>query len=91
MYYKKLQHTMEFQKKPEPEGMKYSGGKAQEDHWVHQCKDCLTVYDHSIGDARSELLADMPFDQLPENFTCSLCEGPKSNYIAVNSKKLSVA
>jgi rubredoxin len=50
---------------------------------VHQCKSCLTMYDEQYGDAVNEIAAGVPFSDLPESYTCPVCEAAKSNFIAV--------
>ena len=40
---------------------------------VFQCKKCLTVYDERIGDPENGIDPDTSFDQLPDNFCCSVC------------------
>ena len=47
---------------------------------VYQCKDCLTVYHKSYGDATQNIEVGTTFDNLPEDYKCSLCEAPKSNF-----------
>ncbi|HEX9825975.1 MAG TPA: rubredoxin [Flavobacteriaceae bacterium] len=47
---------------------------------VYQCKDCLTVYNMSYGDTTQNIEAGTPFDKLPEDYKCSLCEAPKSSF-----------
>jgi rubredoxin len=43
--------------------------------YVHQCKDCLTVYD--------EGLTEPPFD-----YTCPLCEAPREDFNKIEKSKL---
>ena len=50
---------------------------------VYQCRDCLTVYDQMYGDASQNIQHNIPFEQLPEDYHCCLCEAPKSNFIPI--------
>lgn len=47
---------------------------------VHQCKDCLTIYDDTYGDITQNIAANTPFESLSETYACSLCEAPKSSF-----------
>ncbi|WP_298882944.1 rubredoxin domain-containing protein [uncultured Polaribacter sp.] len=47
---------------------------------VYQCKDCLTVYDESFGDITQNIASKTVFNELPENYECSLCEAPKTSF-----------
>ena len=50
---------------------------------VHQCQSCLTMYDERYGDTVNEIAAGVPFSDLPESYTCPVCEAAKSNFIAI--------
>ncbi len=47
---------------------------------VHQCKSCLTVYDEFYGDEKSGIVAGTPFKELSGQYTCPVCEAPKSGF-----------
>lgn len=47
---------------------------------VYQCKECLTVYSEAYGDLTQNIAPNTPFESLPENYKCSLCEAPKSSF-----------
>lgn len=47
---------------------------------VHQCRSCFTVYDMMYGDAKAGIAQGHPFNDLPENYTCPVCEAPKSKF-----------
>lgn len=47
---------------------------------VYQCSDCMTIYDAALGDSKSDILPNTPFEKLPEDYTCSVCEGAKSQF-----------
>ena len=47
---------------------------------VHQCSECLTVYDATYGDITQNIAPNTSFESLPETYECSLCEAPKSSF-----------
>lgn len=47
---------------------------------VHQCKDCLTVYDDQYGDESQNITPGTTFAELSDQYKCSLCDAPKSNF-----------
>ena len=47
---------------------------------VHQCKECLTVYNFIYGDVTQNIAPNTTFDNLPDNYVCSLCEAPKTSF-----------
>ena len=49
--------------------------------FIHQCSHCLTVYDASTGEPDRNIPAGTSFESLPDSYTCSLCEGPKSDFV----------
>jgi len=51
-----------------------------------QCSNCLTVYDSKYGDAESGIAPGVPFESLPESYTCRVCENPKKYFLPVVSK-----
>ncbi|RXG14286.1 rubredoxin [Leeuwenhoekiella aestuarii] len=54
---------------------------------VHQCSLCQTIYDSNYGDATQGIAPGTLFTDLPEDYSCSLCEGNKENYTAVSHYK----
>ncbi|WP_373516756.1 rubredoxin [Pricia sp.] len=50
---------------------------------VRQCRSCLTVYDTVYGDAKADIPAGTPFENLPEDYGCPVCEAPKSDFVEV--------
>ena len=47
---------------------------------VYQCKDCLTIYDPTLGDSTQNVMPETPFENLPDSYHCSLCDSPKSHF-----------
>jgi rubredoxin len=56
--------------------------------YVHQCTQCLTVYDDMTGEKESGIAAGIAFESLPGNYTCPLCEGPKDGFRKTEKKQL---
>jgi len=50
---------------------------------VHQCSNCLTVYDTDYGDALNEIPQGITFESLPDDYKCSVCESEKKSFISV--------
>lgn len=44
---------------------------------VYQCPHCLTIYDEVLGDKTAQIPAGTLFADLPDSYSCSLCEAPK--------------
>ncbi len=51
----------------------------------YQCTHCLTVYDPQAGDPAFGVPAGSPFGQLPDRYTCSLCEGLKKDFVLLSA------
>ena len=60
--------------------------KKQQD--VHQCPECLTVYNAAYGDLEQGIEKGTLFQDLPVDYCCSLCEAPKANFMMLNLEKL---
>jgi len=58
-----------------------SAKKEQKGQDIHQCQECLTVYNADYGDVTQGIEKGVLFADLPEDYHCSLCEAPKSNFI----------
>lgn len=56
--------------------------------YVHQCTHCLTVYDAKTGEPENDIAAGTAFELLPVNYTCPLCEGPKSDFAKMEESGL---
>jgi len=64
--------------------------KEQKEQEVHQCPECLTLYNSEYGDVVQGIEKGILFKDLPDNYCCSLCESPKSNFITLTSAKLDI-
>ncbi|WP_394748502.1 rubredoxin [Spongiimicrobium salis] len=47
---------------------------------VHQCTSCLTIYDPIFGDEKNDITAGTPFEKLPEDYQCPVCEADLSAF-----------
>jgi rubredoxin len=50
---------------------------------MHQCTECLTIYNPNYGDIEQGIEKGVLFKDLPEEYCCSLCEAPKSKFVAL--------
>ena len=55
--------------------------KEKTEQVVHQCPDCLTIYNAEFGDTIQGIKQDVLFQNLPEDYCCSLCETPKTSFV----------
>ncbi|WP_418262347.1 rubredoxin [Flavobacterium faecale] len=53
---------------------------------VYQCQECLTVYNSEYGDLVQGIEKGTLFQNLPDDYCCSLCEAPKNNFIALTNE-----
>lgn len=51
---------------------------------VHQCKNCLSLYDQEYGDEINEVNAGVAFDDLPDSYNCPICNSEKSDFVPVS-------
>jgi rubredoxin len=56
-------------------------------HQVHQCPNCLTVYNPTFGEPSKGIEAGTPFEALPDAYTCSLCDTPKWAFVFIEDDK----
>ncbi len=50
---------------------------------VHACPDCLSQYDPRYGEPHRGILAKTPFDALPTDYACGICEAEKTLFVDV--------
>lgn len=62
--------------------------KTPEITYVHQCVHCLTVYDPAVGEPDKNIAVGTSFHSLPDDYSCSLCEGPKADFKQTDKEKL---
>jgi rubredoxin len=51
-----------------------------------QCSNCLTVYDSKYGESEYGIAPGVPFESLPETYTCRVCDSPKKFFKPIQSK-----
>lgn len=49
----------------------------------YQCSNCLSVYDKRYGDVLAAIPPGVPFEDLPETYTCHVCDSPKKYFVAM--------
>lgn len=47
---------------------------------VHQCPWCFTVYDKLYGDPNAAISEGTVFKDLPETYSCAVCDSPKNTF-----------
>jgi rubredoxin len=66
-----------------PEELNNTTKKVKSVQDVHQCQECLTVYNAEYGDIVQGIAKGVLFKDLPADYCCPLCESPKSNFTAL--------
>jgi flavin reductase (DIM6/NTAB) family NADH-FMN oxidoreductase RutF/rubredoxin len=46
----------------------------------YKCTICGYIYDPEVGDPDSGIAAGTPFEELPDTWTCPICNAPKSDF-----------
>jgi rubredoxin len=52
---------------------------------IHQCPDCLTIYDENYGDMMQDINPGTAFQDLPTDYCCSTCGTSKSEMIEITT------
>ena len=47
---------------------------------IYQCRSCLTIYDAHFGEPEQAIVPGTPFEMLPKDYCCPVCEAPKSSF-----------
>lgn len=55
---------------------------------VHQCQQCFTVYDATVGEPENNIAPGTLFENLPYGYCCPLCETGKSKFNTINKLSL---
>lgn len=74
MYFDQLGDTS-----PEKEDKKTQNTVTQKTE-IHQCPDCLTIYDSKLGDSTVNISPNTSFEDLPDSYVCSVCETAKEKF-----------
>jgi rubredoxin len=62
--------------------------KPANQHFVHQCNLCLTVYDENIGEETTGIPPGTKFETLPASYCCPTCDSSKKNFVKINAEEL---
>ena len=57
--------------------------KNEEKTYVHQCRNCFTIYDPLVGEPESNIPSGTFFEALPNNYICAVCESVKEDFVKV--------
>lgn len=53
---------------------------AQADLPAWMCAECGYIYDPAEGDLETNIRPGVPFDKLPDDWTCPVCNHPKNQF-----------
>jgi len=67
----------------EDDNLLMKANEVPEKKQVHQCSNCLTVYDTDFGDAINNVPPGTTFEALPDNYQCSVCASEKKSFTMV--------
>ncbi|MGZ3922671.1 MAG: rubredoxin [Flavisolibacter sp.] len=71
-----------------PDSERPGGESYLEERTIHQCRNCYTVYDWMIGDDEQGIKAGTTFKDLPETYSCSLCDCSKNEFAEIKESAL---
>jgi len=63
---------------------------AVDEKTVHQCANCLTIYDEAYGCSVQNIPANTTFEELPDSYCCTICDSPKEEFREVLKRELIV-
>ena len=82
-------HQSKVLKTPEKKNSKKETSVSEtKNEFVYQCNDCLSVYDEITGEPDNNIAAGTMFSQLPEAYSCPVCESTKENFSKIEKSKL---
>ncbi len=67
---------------------KEAPAKQQQITYLHQCKNCLSVYDDVTGEPEIGITPGTAFENLPEGYCCPLCEAPVDDFVKIEQTEL---
>lgn len=56
---------------------------------LHQCNNCLTVYNEAFGEIENNIKPGTAFADLPADYCCILCESEKDSFTKIDQEALS--
>jgi rubredoxin len=79
LYFRQLNPEKEHRGEKEKEPQKLSAVSS------YQCTHCLSIYDKRYGDALNNIPPGVAFEQLPETYTCHVCDSPKRYFVPLEN------
>jgi rubredoxin len=64
--------------------------KPMKKEYVYQCSHCLSVYDEATGEPDNAIAAGTRFNQLPETYSCPVCESGKEEFSKIEKSRLGI-
>lgn len=64
---------------------------AMQEKEVFQCPNCLSVYDQHFGDAPNGIASGTAFENLPQDYTCAICDTVKADFVKMDLNALKLA
>jgi rubredoxin len=61
---------------------KNSNNELTHHRMVHQCKNCLSIYDERYGDELNGIAAGTRFENI-KDYICQVCESPKEEFAII--------
>ncbi|MEZ2338954.1 rubredoxin [Mucilaginibacter sp. RCC_168] len=61
----------------------------KETHYIYQCQSCFSIYDQTFGDIVNDITPGIDFQTLDE-YTCPICDSPKSSFIRIENSMDSI-
>lgn len=58
------------------------------EEYMYQCSNCQTVYNAIAGDPDSGIPAGTAFENLPQDYSCSLCDAGKEDFRKIKKSEL---
>ncbi|MEL6718782.1 MAG: rubredoxin [Bacteroidota bacterium] len=71
-------------------GRKITEQKDTSSQQIYQCQECFTIYDPTYGDEGAEVEKGTLFEDLPEDYVCSICEADKSHFQLLDSLPVAI-
>ncbi len=50
----------------------------------YKCKVCGYVYHPEKGDPGQQIPPNIPFEELPPEWVCPVCDAPKDDFVEIN-------
>ena len=60
------------------------------EEYVYQCSSCKTIYDEVMGEPGNGIIAGTPFEKLPVEYVCPVCEAGKESFKKIKKSALAL-